>query len=111
MMMGTDQRFTAEGARNRVRFGYLRICRSQAHHLHECFPKVSSGLREDSGKGGAGLGRDPGPAALGRCRFHNCTHIHEPGCGVREAEERGAISASRRRIYEELFEELSIKRW
>ena len=40
------------------------------------------------------------------CRFYNCTHIHEPGCGVREAVERGAIAASRYRIYLELVEEL-----
>lgn len=46
-------------------------------------------------------------AHLGACRFHNCTHLHEPGCGVREAAERGAIAASRYRIYRELFEELS----
>jgi ribosome biogenesis GTPase len=50
-------------------------------------------------------------SALGHCKFYNCTHRHEPGCGVRDAVERGAISASRQRIYEELFEELSQKRW
>ena len=50
-------------------------------------------------------------AALGHCRFHNCSHLHEPGCGVREAAERGEISATRQRIYAELFEELSRKRW
>ena len=50
-------------------------------------------------------------AHLGHCRFHNCTHRHEPGCGVREAIERGEIAASRQRIYEELFEELSRKNW
>lgn len=50
-------------------------------------------------------------AHLGHCRFHNCTHRHEPGCGVREAAERGAISAQRQRIYGELFEELSQTRW
>jgi ribosome biogenesis GTPase / thiamine phosphate phosphatase len=41
------------------------------------------------------------------CRFYNCTHRHEPGCGVRAALERGAIDASRYRIYGELFAELS----
>jgi len=44
---------------------------------------------------------------LGHCRFYNCTHLHEPGCGVREAADRGAISPSRYRIYGELFAELS----
>ena len=50
-------------------------------------------------------------AALGNCRFHNCTHRHEPGCGVREALARGEISESRYRIYGELFDELSTKRY
>ena len=50
-------------------------------------------------------------AALGHCRFHNCSHRHEPGCGVRAAMARGEISAPRQRIYEMLFEELSRPRW
>jgi ribosome biogenesis GTPase len=41
-----------------------------------------------------------------RCRFYNCTHLHEPDCGVRAALERGEISASRYRIYREIYEEL-----
>jgi ribosome biogenesis GTPase len=41
------------------------------------------------------------------CRFYNCTHLHEPGCGVREALSQGLISASRHKIYEQLFSELS----
>jgi len=44
---------------------------------------------------------------MGHCRFYNCTHRHEPGCGVMNAVEAGAIAASRHRIYRELFEELS----
>jgi ribosome biogenesis GTPase / thiamine phosphate phosphatase len=50
-------------------------------------------------------------AARGHCKFHNCSHRHEPNCGVRDAMARGEISATRKRIYEELFEELSQKRW
>ena len=50
-------------------------------------------------------------AVLGDCRFANCSHLHEPGCGVRAAVERGDISANRQRIYAELHEELSQKRW
>lgn len=49
-------------------------------------------------------------AALGDCRFYNCTHLHEPGCGVRARVERGDISPSRYRLYEALFAELSDKR-
>jgi len=44
---------------------------------------------------------------LGECRFYNCTHLHEPGCGVRSAVERGEISPSRYRLYEGLWAELS----
>ena len=43
------------------------------------------------------------------CRFYNCTHLHEPGCGVRDALERGEISNSRYRIYREIFAELDAK--
>lgn len=46
-----------------------------------------------------------------RCRFYNCTHLHEPGCGVLAALEQGQINPSRHRIYGELFAELSGKRY
>ncbi len=45
------------------------------------------------------------------CRFYNCTHQHEPGCGVREAVDAGQISASRYRIYGEILAELVSKRY
>ena len=45
------------------------------------------------------------------CRFYNCTHQHEPGCGVRAAVERGEISESRYRIYGEIRQELGQTRW
>ncbi|MEJ2592437.1 MAG: small ribosomal subunit biogenesis GTPase RsgA [Candidatus Thiodiazotropha sp.] len=32
---------------------------------------------------------------LGQCRFHNCTHEHEPGCAVRAAMDEGRISPRR----------------
>lgn len=48
---------------------------------------------------------------VAQCRFYNCTHLHEPGCGVRAAVESGGgasqISASRYKIYGDLFAELS----
>jgi ribosome biogenesis GTPase / thiamine phosphate phosphatase len=47
----------------------------------------------------------------GDCRFYNCTHRQEPGCAVRAAMERGDIAATRYRIYGEVFEELSQRRW
>jgi ribosome biogenesis GTPase / thiamine phosphate phosphatase len=45
-------------------------------------------------------------AHLGQCRFYNCSHRHEPGCGVRAAAERGEIAPNRMRLYEGLWEEL-----
>lgn len=48
---------------------------------------------------------------MGTCRFYNCSHLHEPGCGVIaavDAESGGTgISPSRYRIYSELHAELS----
>ena len=45
------------------------------------------------------------------CKFYNCTHQHEPGCGVTAAVQRGEISESRYRIYGEILRELSQTRW
>jgi len=45
------------------------------------------------------------------CRFANCSHIHEPDCGVRAAVDKGLISAGRYRIYGEILEELQRKTW
>lgn len=38
-------------------------------------------------------------ALLPECKFHNCIHIHEPGCAVLEALEKGDISVSRYNNY------------
>lgn len=50
-------------------------------------------------------------AHIGDCRFYNCTHRSEPGCGVRAAIERGEVAPSRHRIYLEILEELARERW
>lgn len=54
-------------------------------------------------------------AHTGDCRFYNCTHLHEPGCGVMaqvSAEpDTTQISARRYKIYSDLFAELSQPRY
>ena len=41
---------------------------------------------------------------LGACRFPDCAHRKEPGCGVTEAVRAGKIAPSRYRSYERLYE-------
>lgn len=49
------------------------------------------------------------------CKFYNCTHLHEPGCGVisevKKTSSPSSISANRYRLYSELFAELSQTRY
>lgn len=42
----------------------------------------------------------------GKCRFNGCSHIHEPGCAVREAVEAGKIHRIRYEDYMEMYREL-----
>jgi ribosome biogenesis GTPase len=39
---------------------------------------------------------------LGHCAFGDCTHLHEPRCGLREAVEAGAVSEARYDSYRRL---------
>ena len=49
-------------------------------------------------------------AHVQHCRFYNCSHLHEPGCGVIQAVRSDgdpeAISPNRYKIYSELYQEL-----
>ena len=50
-------------------------------------------------------------AHLGACKFYNCTHLHEPGCGVISSmklpDSALSINDNRYKIYGELFTELT----
>ena len=71
----------------------------QEFGLHHIGPMQLAGLMPDM------------TAHAGNCKFYNCSHLHEPGCGVilnlKEAASHYGISANRYRIYSELFAELS----
>jgi ribosome biogenesis GTPase / thiamine phosphate phosphatase len=44
---------------------------------------------------------------LGQCRFVNCTHLHEPGCAVIAARDRGEIAQKRYDLFVKLTRESS----
>lgn len=54
-------------------------------------------------------------AQAGDCKFYNCSHLHEPGCGVLHAVQHpsteASISTTRFKIYSDLFAELSQTRY
>ncbi|WP_027002286.1 ribosome small subunit-dependent GTPase A [Hugenholtzia roseola] len=41
---------------------------------------------------------------IGACKFHNCRHLHEPKCAVRQAVEEGKIAKSRYNSYLSMVE-------
>ncbi len=47
------------------------------------------------------------------CKFHNCTHVHEPGCAVKQAVENGEIDEIRYKNYLSILkdESFDIKEW
>jgi ribosome biogenesis GTPase len=42
---------------------------------------------------------------LGDCRFSTCTHLHEPGCAVKNAVSSGELSPARYESYRDLYAE------
>jgi ribosome biogenesis GTPase / thiamine phosphate phosphatase len=44
------------------------------------------------------------------CRFYNCTHRREPGCGVLRAVTEGRLDANKARAYGELMDQLDAER-
>ena len=47
------------------------------------------------------------------CKFHNCTHVHEPGCAVKKALEDGLIYPQRYKSYLNILngEEMDTEAW
>ncbi|RTZ41006.1 ribosome small subunit-dependent GTPase A [Candidimonas sp. SYP-B2681] len=43
--------------------------------------------------------------AIPHCRFYNCTHRHEPGCGVLAAIKLGTITSERHELYKRILAE------
>lgn len=43
---------------------------------------------------------------LGKCRFNNCKHLHEPDCAVISAVESGKVSPVRLAFYQEMTQEI-----
>lgn len=49
---------------------------------------------------------------LGNCQFNDCTHLHEPGCRIRQAVADGKIAESRYQSYVQLYEKAKeIREW
>lgn len=46
----------------------------------------------------------------GHCRFNGCSHVHEPGCAVKEAVEEGKIHRIRYEDYLEIYREIKDKK-
>jgi ribosome biogenesis GTPase len=75
----------------------------QEFGLHHIKPTQLASLMPDLGQ------------HLGHCKFYNCTHLHEPGCGVLEhvisddqsVARQQNISARRYQLYSYLFAKLS----
>ena len=46
----------------------------------------------------------------GACRFNGCSHVHEPGCAVKQAVEERKIHRIRYENYLEMYRELKEKK-
>ncbi|MEQ9376362.1 MAG: ribosome small subunit-dependent GTPase A [Imperialibacter sp.] len=42
---------------------------------------------------------------IGQCKYHNCTHTHEPGCAIVEALDSGKVPASRYNSYLSMYDD------
>ncbi|HEY5340161.1 MAG TPA: ribosome small subunit-dependent GTPase A, partial [Candidatus Aquilonibacter sp.] len=95
------------GAVSRHGMGRQTTSAARLYRLPNGFLIDSPGVNE------FGLGKiEPGELVAGfremrepatGCRFTDCTHLREPGCGVREALAAGRIAASRYASYERIL--------
>ncbi len=49
-------------------------------------------------------------ALIGKCKFNNCKHTHEPGCAIKKAVENETISISRYKSYLSMLEDSDNRR-
>ena len=47
---------------------------------------------------------------IGQCKYHNCYHMYEPGCAIKEAVENGDIAPSRFNTYWSLVEDIEAQK-
>lgn len=45
------------------------------------------------------------------CKFHNCNHMNEPNCEIKEFVENGKINKERYEFYKKTYEKLKNERW
>lgn len=48
---------------------------------------------------------------LGQCRFHNCRHLHEPDCAIRQAVDAGKIDPRRLALFQQICNELQFEKY
>ena len=65
----------------------LQLCGITAREVIECFPEFVA-------------------ATPSECHFRDCTHLHEPGCKIRDAVDDGRITSSRYEGYGRIMAEL-----
>ena len=86
-----------------------------ATRLHRLDPSTwiidSPGMKEFGVHQLAGGGLDDAfvefRSYVGKCRFRDCTHEHEPQCAIRDAVAEGKIAASRLETYHRLRKEIA----
>ncbi len=113
--LGPRRRAVTARARGRDGRGRHTTTRSRLYHLDGGIRLIDTpGIRE-FGLWQLNLAEltayfpDFDDAAAG-CRFSNCSHTHEPDCGVRAAVDAGSLRASRFATYQRIYASLATDR-